>query len=1103
MCGLEKTTVKASKMEYKLDTTSEDLFSADWYSHKYIDVTSSKLSPFDHYLTIGRLEGRQPHPLFDPTWYLEQNPDVRQAGQEPLNHFMTYGASEGRSPHPLFDPGWYKTRNRGVPSEHPNPLIHYLQVGEALGFDPHPLFNTQWYRLQQTDPSIAHINSICHYLERGYRTGISPHPLFDAKAYLDDNHDVARAALNPLLHFIRFGSREGRNPNRHFHSKWYLAEYPEVARTGIIPIIHYINEGAAKNYKPNRVFDRQYYSAHYNIDRIEAAQPLIHFLRHGIQEKLNPSPDFDAGWYSNKYDHESLAREDPLLHYINFGYEQGLRTKPLKSNSEVAVVFLARSEDGSTAGFDRFARSYRKCSAGLDHDLIVIRKGEARKAGARQALDLMFGADGVQYFDVDDSGFDIHAYLKLAKEAPHKYLCFLNSHSEIRANDWLAKLFEPMRDSQVGMAGATASYESITDTISINSKVVWLANRGELEASQEIINLFRNQLENHAPAWIANLRSQATASHSQRSRPTLSIDREVEYARYWSTVTQPGAPLEHFAGFRSFPNPHIRTNGFVIQREVLIQFDDDLELSKAACSHFESGMHGLPDMLRHLNLRSVLVGADGSIYEKDDWAKSNTFRLGNQENVLIWDNRVEEFNNYGTDDRERVRLLSWGEYAQSIPKAIKDLGYDFSKSDLISSSRDLPRCSITSPVTISVALPTHNRASLVREALTTIVGQDYPHWNCTVFDNGSSEPLHDTVKAFDDDRIRYARSDDFLPVTDSWNRAIDLTTGDYICLIGDDDGFTPQSFSNLRNIIDKYKFPDVIYSALYQFFHPGVTPWEPSGYVSRLNYGFFFAERFDTFRLDDQLARLAVAGSLQYRRNFTFNMQAFFFEQKFLSRMRNVTGKVFQSPFPDYYLANLAFGLAGDIIVLPKPISIAGVSRKSYGFTLFNDLPERGDSLLSTDIRNDRLYDKFSQYVLPGTTYDTKYALTMEHVHAALQDSAPSQVNIARYRRLQIFKSLGAVRGLVVGVGEQKLYHEEVKFLLSPDELAWAEDLIRLGQGYAQGDARFSPPLDQLAANVSMYAPGEQTVRADNRYKGDFDSLPSLFSALQSGRATW
>ena len=243
-------------------------------------------------------------------------------------------------------------------------------------------------------------------------------------------------------------------------------------------------------------------------------------------------------------------------------------------------------------------------------------------------------------------------------------------------------------------------------------------------------------------------------------------------------------------------------------------------------------------------------------------------------------------------------------------------------------------------------------------------------------------------------------------------------------------------------VLRSHDNPDVVYSALYQFFHPGVAPWEPSGYVQRLRHGFFFSDRSAPFQLEQKAARLAVRGSLEFRRNFAFNMQAFFFRRPFLETLRRTGGKIFQSSFPDYYLANVAMGLAQNIIVLPEPVSIAGVSRKSFGFTLFNNLPEKGDALLAMGLAEDPLYERFSQYMLPGASYNQKFALTMEHVAEALGPAAPTKVNVARYRKLLIFDGLsGGAPGLTDSKpGQRPEFLQDVRPHLSVEEIEWAEE---------------------------------------------------------------
>jgi hypothetical protein len=1072
---------------------------------------SFKNQPEERVCVIDRISKLFPHvrplrryPVFDRRWYLERNPDVLAARANPLQHFLDFGGLEGRDPHPLFSSSWYLARNPDVAARRMNPLVHYLTEGAAERREPHPLFDTTWYISQNTGALPYGVNPLQHYLNIGAAASRSPHPIFDPKTYLEDNPDVAKAGVDPMVHFLTIGWREGRNPHRLFQSAWYLSQNPHVARRGENPLIHYVTVGAFEGCNPNPVFDNDWYLEQNGDLRAAGIPALAHYIAIGTAEGRRPNADFDPAWYTEAHALKDGRLDEPLTHYLYEGRERQLQIRPIVARHPVAVVFLARSVDGSTAGLDRFAHSYRKFGAGLPHDLVVIRKGEARKPGARRAIELLFEEMNVQYIDVDDRGFDIQAYLKAAAILPHECVCFLNSHARITSQDWLRKLHAPLLNPGVGLAGATASFESITDTVDVNSKVVWLANRGELPVDAEMIELFRDQLEAHAPAWREATQLRLQNAGTGVGAPGLDIDREVEYARFWSSVTEPGAPLHGLENYRRFPNPHIRTNGFIVRRSLLLSLGFNIADSKIACNQFESGPGGLPDRLAERGLRCVLVGADGAAFDVSEWPQSGTFRLGDQHNVLIRDNRVDEFDAFTSSNRERLIQQAWGEYAGRVSESMKRLGFGFDRGDLGALPRIGSIGSVGSPVTISIVIPTHNRVSLVRDALSTIVGQSYRDWSCTVFDNASSEPLRDTVEAFGDSRIAYARSERFLPVTDSWNNAIDLARGDYVLLIGDDDGLTPHALESIADVLKSHNHPDVVYTALYQFFHPGVAPWEPSGYVSRLRYGFFFSDRMDAFRLDPSAARLAVAGSLEFRRNFTYNMQAFFFRRQFLETLRRTGGKIFQSPFPDYYLANMAMGLARDVVILPDPVSIAGVSRKSFGFTLFNNLPEKGDSLLAMDLADDRLYKRFSEYMLPGSSYDTKFALTMEHVADALGPTAPTKVNVRRYRRLQIFNSLGGVSGLTQSKpGAQPDFRNRLQPHLSAEEIGWAEELMRLGRRAASGSAQARTTLESGAKMVSMYAPAEQTVFAEERYKGDFASLPGLFAALKTGRAVW
>jgi glycosyltransferase involved in cell wall biosynthesis len=389
----------------------------------------------------------------------------------------------------------------------------------------------------------------------------------------------------------------------------------------------------------------------------------------------------------------------------------------------------------------------------------------------------------------------------------------------------------------------------------------------------------------------------------------------------------------------------------------------------------------------------------------------------------------------------------------------------------------------------SIVIPTHNRLSLLSDAIETIRCQEGADWELVIFDNASTDPIREHVNSLNDTRIRCERSDEFLPVTSSWNRAIDFACGEYVTLLGDDDALTPNYFVKLKEIIEQFGYPDLIYSAIYQFMHPGVAPWDLGGYVADVKNGFFFSNHKTPSLLSSNEANQALAGSLHFSRNFTFNIQAFAFRRAFLARLR-VNDRVFQSPFPDYYLANVAFALSDSTVIIPEPLAIAGVSKASFGYTLFNGLEKKGESLLNNNIFDDPIYNELMPRLLPSSAYILNYVITMEYVARATRNRTHLSVDYARYRRLQIYTTIhAALMKLPAGAALPDLYER-----LSGPERAWAFAIKAI--------LRFSsrlPLLDKLcrrALAMSYYGfQPEQRICARGRYSRAIE----IYLALETG----
>lgn len=760
----------------------------------------------------------------------------------------------------------------------------------------------------------------------------------------------------------------------------------------------------------------------------------------------------------------------------------------------VAVVYLARVPEGIDV-FKRFADSYRKHDAGYPHELILLCKGLENR-GERAYVEQMF--DGIRYriIATSDEGFDINAYLKVSSGLDHDFVMFCNTHTEILAGDWLKKMVANATAPDVGFVGATASYESIAISQKLFAKILWLTSDKRFPFDRELYDYYAFFLNHNAQKWVRlqklhrRLREGRIVRELFQQFPDLTKINDG-FETHWAVQTSDNGPLAEFRKFPYFPNPHVRSNCFLINRKRLLGLGFKLEPVKIDCNRFESGVVSLSGVLQRQGKKLLLVGADGQSFDVPDWPKSGTFRLGDQQNLLFGDNQTRSYQALSTKEREALRMLSWGDYVDcNVPERMK-LGFAFEKNDQLLCGLPPETEIITKirrkDVFISIVIPTHNRAALAAQAIET-VRRDRKHcWELIVFDNCSQEPLKEHVESLRDDRIFFHRSDEFLPVTESWNAAIAKARGDYVMLLGDDDGLTPDFFEEISALVDYFDRPDLIYCSFYQFFHPGVAPWRRSGYVSDLRNAFFFSGRELPFVLNARDKAHAIEGSLRLRRNFAFNMQSLIFNREFLSRL-TIEGKVFHTPFPDYYIANIAFGLADRIVAHPRALTIAGVSRQSFGYTLFNNLEEVGAKMLKTDLKQHESFEKCKTYILPGPAYTTNYVVTMQQVRDTLRSSAYPEVDFKRYRRRQIASFIPETSRRLDWLRAPAA--NQLWRALSPREKLWA---LRLSYSRKKKAKTF-------------YCRAQKNVKADGfevpqviRNVGDYVSTLDLYDALERG----
>ena len=116
-----------------------------------------------------------------------------------------------------------------------------------------------------------------------------------------------------------------------------------------------------------------------------------------------------------------------------------------------------------------------------------------------------------------------------------------------------------------------------------------------------------------------------------------------------------------------FPNVHIRSNGFMIRRDIFLNLTFGALDTKKACSQFEAGKNSMTRQILALNLELYIVGRNGHVYPPQNWPESGIFRSGEQENLLIADNRTREHTTESPRHRLKMARLSWGDQTKVPP----------------------------------------------------------------------------------------------------------------------------------------------------------------------------------------------------------------------------------------------------------------------------------------------------------------------------------------------------------------------------------------------------------------------------------------------------
>lgn len=117
---------------------------------------------------------------------------------------------------------------------------------------------------------------------------------------------------------------------------------------------------------------------------------------------------------------------------------------------------------------------------------------------------------------------------------------------------------------------------------------------------------------------------------------------------------------------------------------------------------------------------------------------------------------------------------------------------------------------------ISVVTPVYNVArEWLEEALDSVLGQIYPHWELCLADDASTAPhIRPTLEKYlrRDERVRAVFLDRNQGIAGSSNQALALAKGEYVAFLDHDDVLAPDALFQAALLLRDHPDADVIYS---------------------------------------------------------------------------------------------------------------------------------------------------------------------------------------------------------------------------------------------------------------------------------------------------
>lgn len=280
---------------------------------------------------------------------------------------------------------------------------------------------------------------------------------------------------------------------------------------------------------------------------------------------------------------------------------------------------------------------------------------------------------------------------------------------------------------------------------------------------------------------------------------------------------------------------------------------------------------------------------------------------------------------------------------------------------------------------LSIVIPTKNRTFYCINAVKQILSMQLPGIEICIQDNSDSDLLRSEITQLGVSNVVYNYHGGVLSFVDNFSEAVSLAHGDYLCMIGDDDGILPD-IVNLVEDMEKQDAEAAIPALNYIYFWPstqGIIEGGDNGVlVSHLSSEYKLRPGKQINNRDAIIVLLRNA-----IQNYTsLDMPRLYHgivRRDALDKIREKTGHYFGGLTPDMYMATALSLVCEKVIRVNYSVTISGICPTS-GSSDSATGKHTGDLCQAPHFRGHNDY-KWDELVPSFYSVDTIWADTLFH----------------------------------------------------------------------------------------------------------------------------